>query len=92
MTTKSALHAAADILDDMASGIPVERSRLIAGALALDTLRLLGEADRDCLDAAAGLEVLATGGRLDLDATGKKRAGVLAQAVRRHAQAQVEQK
>lgn len=59
-----------------------ERARLLAGALALDSLRLRGEADRELLD-AAGLEMLATGGTLDLSAAGRARAALLATAVRR---------
>jgi hypothetical protein len=59
-----------------------DRARLLSGALALDTLQQSGQADRDLLDAAAGLETLARGGTLDLDAGGRERAATLAAAVR----------
>ena len=52
------------------------------GALALDTLRRAGGADRNMLDAAAALEAVATGSALDLDETGRARAAALAAAVR----------
>jgi hypothetical protein len=77
------LHDAAYALDELAAGRMPERARLIAGALALDSLRLQGEADRELLDAAAGVEMLATGGTLDLSAEGRARAALLAAAVRR---------
>lgn len=73
---------AAAALDDLAAGRTPDRTRLLCGALTLDALRLRGEADRDILDAAAGLEILATGGTLDLDDTGRARAAHLASAVR----------
>jgi hypothetical protein len=75
---------AAYVLDEIAAGRTPERSRLIAGALALDTLRLRGEAGRDLLDAAAGLELQATGRMLELDVGGRELAAILASAVRRH--------
>lgn len=60
-----------------------DRARLLTGALALDTLRHAGTADRDLLDAGAGLQTLATGGALELDMQGRDRAALLAAAVRR---------
>lgn len=74
---------AALALDDLAAGRVPDRPRLLAGALALDTLRLKGAADRDLLDAGAGLQILATGGVLDLDTQGRSRAAQLAAAIRR---------
>jgi len=68
-------------LDEIAAGRTPERSRLLAGALALDTISLRGDASRDVLDAAAGLELLATGRELELDEAGRKRAAHLAKAV-----------
>ena len=78
MTLLDAAHS----LDEIATGRQPDRARLLAGALALDTLRLQGRADRDLLDAGAGLEILATGGSLDLSAAGRTRAAALAAAVR----------
>jgi hypothetical protein len=62
-------------LEEQAAGRTPERSRLLAGALALDTLVRRGEQDRDILDAAAGLSALATGERFELDERGRARAG-----------------
>ena len=76
---------AASVLDDLAAGRTPDRATVIAGALALDTLVQRGSADRELLDAAAGLQMLATGGDLSLDATGRERAATLAVAVRRAA-------
>jgi hypothetical protein len=50
--------------------------------LALDTLIKTTSASRDLLDAAAGLQILATGGTLDLDEAGRLRARQFAEAVR----------
>ena len=77
-----ALLDAAVALDDLAAGRAPDRARLLAGVLALDTLRRAGGADRDMLDAAAALEAIATGGALDLNETGRFRAAALAAAVR----------
>ena len=82
MNIDSGLANAAAALDDLAAGRVPDRARLIAGALALDTLRWSGVADRDILDAATGLTTLKTGGTLDLDAKGRARAAALAVAVR----------
>jgi len=73
---------AALALDDLAAGRTPERSTLLAGALALDTLIRRGEVSRDLLDAAAGLEAAATTGHPELDASGRQRAATLAMAVR----------
>ncbi len=77
MTVADAIYA----LGEIAAGRRPEQSRLLAGALALDTIRLRGAASRDVLDAAAGLELVATGGELDLDERGRIRAAHLANAV-----------
>jgi hypothetical protein len=68
------LHEAAGVLDELAAGIQPDRARLIAAALALDTLIKTTTPSRDLRDAAAGLQILATGGTLDLDKTGRNRA------------------
>jgi hypothetical protein len=75
------LQDAVKVLRDLADAHPVEnRSRLIAGALALSTATY-SCGDRDLADAATGLRVLATGGTLDLDETGRRRAAFLASVV-----------
>ena len=74
---------AAAVLDDLAAGIQPDRARLIAAALALDTLIKTTTPSRDLLDAAAGLQILATGGTLDLDETGRNRARKFADTIRR---------
>ena len=56
-----------------------------AGALALDTLCRKVVVDRDILEAAAGLQMLAEGHAPDLDAAGRARAADLAAAVRKAA-------
>jgi len=80
--TISGLLDAASVLDDQASGREADRARILSGALALDTLCRDGTADRDILESAAGLQLLAAGGSLDLDETGRVRAARLAAAVR----------
>jgi hypothetical protein len=76
------LEDAAFALDALAGMVPA-RARVSAGALAMDTLILFCPwASRDLLDAAAGLRVIATGGTLDLDGAGRRRARHLAEAVR----------
>ena len=75
---------AADVLDRLAAGEHPASADVLAAALTLDSLTYEhGRADRDLLDAAAGLRELATGGRLDLDAAGRARASDLAALVRR---------
>jgi hypothetical protein len=69
-TNTPILHQAASVLDELAAGIQPDRARLIAAALALDTLVRTTNAGRDLQDAAAGLQILATGGTLDLDEAG----------------------
>lgn len=72
-------------LEALAAGKEPDRTSALCGALALDTLTLKGEADRDIGDAAIGLNIIVTGGVLDLDASGRARARQLATAVRRRA-------
>jgi hypothetical protein len=75
------LQDAVEVLRCLANAHPVEnRSRLIAGALALSTITY-SCADRDLADSAIGLQLLATGGTLDLDETGRRRAAFLATVV-----------
>jgi hypothetical protein len=78
----AALLAAAAVLDELATGNQPDRARLIAAALALDTLIKTTTPSRDLLDAAAGLQILATGGTLDLDEAGCLRARQFAETVR----------
>jgi hypothetical protein len=78
----AALLAAAAVLDELAAGNQPDRARLIAAALALDTLIKTTTPSRDLLDAAAGLQILATGGTLDLDDAGRSRARKFADTVR----------
>jgi hypothetical protein len=54
-----------------------DQAAVLAGALALESLCAAGGATRETLDAAAGLKVLARGGKLELDAAGQARAGSL---------------
>jgi hypothetical protein len=86
MNIDAGLAAAAAALDDLAAGRLPDPARLVAGVLALDTLRWSGVADRDILDAATGLTTLKTslktGGTLDLDEKFLARAAGLADAVR----------
>jgi Peptidase S24-like len=76
------LQEAASVLDELAAGVQPDRARLIAAAMALDTLTKTTTPSRDVLDAAAGLEILATGGTLDLDEIGRSRARQFAEVVR----------
>jgi hypothetical protein len=73
---------AATVLDALAARTQPDRARVIAGALALDTLTKTTTASPDLLDAAAGLQIIATGGTLDLDEAGLLRAHRFAEAVR----------
>jgi len=77
---------AAYCLDELSVGRMPDQDRLIAGAMALHTRRLMGTADHNLLDAAAGLEALASGGRFDLSEHGQARAAVLAALVRKAAE------
>ena len=83
MSADSGLNDAAAVLDAQAAGVPPDRLQVLAGALALSTLCMRGTADRDLLDAAAGLDALATGRKLELNAEGRARAAFLAARVRR---------
>ena len=81
MTTT--LKSVAAVFDDLAAGVIPERTALLTAALALNTHCLSSDSpSRDMLDAAAGLEILATGGTLDLDDAGRARVARLAQLVR----------
>ncbi|CAG9264251.1 conserved hypothetical protein [Burkholderia diffusa] len=73
---------AATVLDDLAKGRTPDPAKLVSGALALETLNLNGQSDRDLLDAEAGLKALATGGSLDRDETGRSRSAHLERVVR----------
>jgi hypothetical protein len=86
MTTNGLLDAAS-VLEDQAAGRVPDRARVLSGALALDTLRGEGVADRDILDAAVGIQLLATGRGLELDEIGRARAAHLAEVVRKAADA-----
>lgn len=78
---------AASVLEAQAAGRTPDRAQLLAGALALDTLCHNEVVDRDILDAAVGLQMLATGSAPGLDAAGRARAAHLAEAVRKAAHA-----
>jgi len=76
------LRAAADALDALAAGHEPKRGDVIAGALTLQTLVHSGQADRNVMDAATGLEAVACGRSLNLDEIGRSRAAMLASHVR----------
>ena len=76
------LRDAAAVLDARALGCIPDRTAMLSAALDLNTYCHGIDASRDLLDAAAGLEALATARTLDLDATGRQRASKLAQIVR----------
>jgi hypothetical protein len=80
----SPLTDAANVLDGLAAGIVMSHTSIITAALALDTLIKTSTTpvSRDLLDAAAGLEILATGGSLDLDDAGRSRARKFAETIR----------
>jgi hypothetical protein len=78
MTIADAVYA----LGEQAAGREPNRARLLAGALALSKAVAHGIADRDVLDAAAGLELVATGRSFTLDEIGRRRAAALAETVR----------
>ena len=82
------LQDAADSLDDLAAGKHSEQSRVLAGALALDTFCQTNSVDRDLLDAATGLQMIGTGGTLDLDSVGRAQAAAFALRVRSILEAQ----
>lgn len=81
-TTELSLQEAATVFDVLAAGNIPDKAAVLSAALALNTYCQRPNADRDMLDAAAGLELLATGRTLDLDAVGRQRARKLAQIVR----------
>jgi hypothetical protein len=78
----SGLADAVYALTEIGQGRTPERSRLLAGALALSAVVQHGEPDRDLLDAVAGLNAWAAGG-LELDDRDRARAGFLAEVVQR---------
>jgi hypothetical protein len=73
---------AADVLEAIAAGRTPNRAALLAGALKLDALAMESSGDRDLLDAAAALKLLATGGTLELDDAGRARAARIAAHLR----------
>ena len=78
-----ALEDAAAALEALAAGeTPDRTAALLVAAQHLDTLCTRGLADRELLDAAAGLKAIATGGVLNLDNAGRQRARPLATYVR----------
>lgn len=81
--TDDPLNNAAAALDALADGIDPDRFQVLVGALALTTLLIRVSPDRDLLDAAAGLDTLATGRKLLLNREGRARAATLAARVRR---------
>jgi hypothetical protein len=81
--TDDPLNNAAAAPDALADGIDPDRLQVLVGALALTTLLIRVSPDRDLLDAAAGLEALATGRKLLLNRDGRARAATLAARVRR---------
>jgi hypothetical protein len=75
---------AAYALDELAAGRAPDRARLISGARALDNVRVEGvPADRELLDAANELYLVADGATIDLTKRGRGRAAAWAEAVRR---------
>jgi hypothetical protein len=69
--------------DDLAAGRVPDSTALLVGAQALARLSASAPADRDLLDAAHGLKMLATGGTLELDEAGRVRAKTLAARLRK---------
>jgi hypothetical protein len=80
--TDDPLNNAAAALDALADGIDPDRLQVLVGALALTTLLIRVSPDRDLLDAAAGLDALATGRKLLLNREGRARAATFAARVR----------
>jgi hypothetical protein len=74
---------AAYALDELAAGRAPDRRRLLAGSLALDSLRA-ERASRDLLDAAAELHLVAAGATVILTKRGRARAAAWAAEVRCH--------
>jgi hypothetical protein len=77
---------AAYCLDELSVGRTPDRTRLIAGALALNSLHRQGRADRGLLVAYAILETLASGGTTDVSDEAQARAALLAALVRKAAE------
>ena len=73
---------AAYSLEEQAAGRNLELSRVLFGAIALDTLFRRNALDTDLQDAALLLERFVTRGTWHLDAGGKSRAARLATIVR----------
>lgn len=73
---------AAEVLDALAAGGVPDRRQVLAGALALTNLLIRVTPDRELIDAAAGLDALATGRKLDLNDEGRARTARLAARVR----------
>jgi hypothetical protein len=82
--TGEALERAALALEGVARGAALDRTLAMEAA---QTLRTYADhtQDMDLLDAAAGLERLATGGKLPLDSLGRRLAAELAELVRAEA-------
>ena len=78
-----ALQEAAAALEALAAGRAPDPRTVLVAAQSLDALCAQGPADRELLDAAAGLKTIATGGTLELDEAGRRRARVLAAHVRK---------
>ncbi|RZF24225.1 hypothetical protein EVC45_40020 [Paraburkholderia sp. UYCP14C] len=78
----SGLLDAAYALDEQAAGRKPMLSRVLTGAITLDTLFRRGELDADLQDAALCLERVVTVGMWHLDAGGRARAANLASITR----------
>ncbi|SAK79774.1 hypothetical protein AWB79_05094 [Caballeronia hypogeia] len=76
------LRDAAYALDEQASGRTPDFSRLLSGAITLDTMFRQRALDADLQDAALNLERAVREGQLYLDAKGRTRAANLAEKVR----------
>jgi len=86
---QSGLLDAAYALDEQASGRTPEISRLLSGAITLDTLFRRRALDADLQDAALTLEHAVRKDGLYLDAEGRARASALAQKIRLFANASI---
>jgi hypothetical protein len=83
MSGDPGLNDAVAVLEAQAAGTVPDHLQVLSGALALSTLCMRGTPDRDLIDAAAGLDALATGRKLELNEQGRARARLLAARVRR---------
>jgi len=88
MTARGLLDAVS-VLEAQGAGCAPDRAHVLAGELAWDSLCRQGVADRDILDAATGLKLLATSHELELDKNGCARAARLAEAVRKAANVEI---